>query len=92
MPQAEMYRVGVGGSNLALILFRLARGKNITKLALVSGVSRASIYRLMEHGNINLAALISVLEVLGYELQIVPKEGDDSKPATKAGQCHGDMT
>jgi len=90
MPQAEIHRVGVGGTNLALILIRLSRGKNISKLALVSGVSRASIYKLLGTGSINLAGLISVLDVLGYELQIVPKNGGHHTESK--GDCHGDKT
>lgn len=62
----------------------VARAKGMTEIAKAAGVSRESLYRsFSEGGNPALATVEKVLDVLGLQLTVKPKE-QPAEPARRA--------
>lgn len=55
----------------------VARAKGMSQLARETGLSRESLYRaLSDDGNPQLATVLKVLDALGYELKVKPRQPD----------------
>lgn len=65
----------VGTENLKPILRAIADSIGMTALAEKSGMTRAGLYRaLSDEGDPKLSTLTAILDGLGLQLQVVPKE------------------
>lgn len=65
----------VGPENIKPLLRAVADSVGMTALAEKSGLTRAGLYRaLSEEGDPKLSTLKAILDSLGLQLQIVPKE------------------
>lgn len=65
----------VGPENIKPLLRAVADSIGMTSLAEKSGMTRAGLYRaLSDEGDPKLSTLTAILDSLGLQLQIVPKE------------------
>jgi probable addiction module antidote protein len=56
------------------VIGAIARSKGMAKIAGEIGVNRESLYKsLSRDGNPSFATIASVLDVLGYKIQVLPK-------------------
>lgn len=65
----------IGPENIKPLLRAIAGSVGMTTLAEQSGLTRAGLYRaLSDEGDPKLSTLTAILDSLGLQLQVVPKE------------------